>query len=105
MKKRKPKYMGSGIHVHQQFQPKDLVKGDTFCDADFGGMIWNGKKWISDESDKVQVGTVDLTPTWSGILPALLAVLEDGNAEGKKIAKDELKKMAKVADMYVENQK
>lgn len=45
---REPKYMGSGIHVHQQFQAKDLVIGDTFWDADFGPMIWAGDKWVSD---------------------------------------------------------
>lgn len=48
--KREPKQVGSGIHVHQQFTGKEhtLVKGDTFFDADFGDMIWNGKAWISN---------------------------------------------------------
>ena len=46
---------------------------------------------------------VDITPTWQGILPAILLVLE-GNptAEGKKLAHDELKRMAEVADWAVE---
>jgi hypothetical protein len=46
---RPPKNMGTGIRVHDQFEAKDLVKGDTFGDADFGEMVWNGKKWISKE--------------------------------------------------------
>ena len=41
--------MGTGIYVHQQFQPRELVKGDTFNDADFGDMVWNGRKWIPEE--------------------------------------------------------
>jgi hypothetical protein len=48
MKKRKPKFVGTGIHGHQLFNPKDLVKGDTFFDADFGDMIWNGKVWVEN---------------------------------------------------------
>lgn len=46
IEKRKPKYLGTGIHVHSQ--PFDyLVEGDTFNDADFGDMIYDGKKWKS----------------------------------------------------------
>lgn len=53
-KKRKPKYIGTGIFVHSQFQKKQLVKGDTFFDADYGEMIWNGKKWkqVKDKKPK-----------------------------------------------------
>jgi hypothetical protein len=42
--------------------------------------------------------TIDLTPTWAGVLPALLAVLESGTNEGKKMAREELAKMAKGLD-------
>ncbi len=44
-KSRAPKFMGTGIYVHQQFRPKQLVKGDTFFDADYGLVRWTGKKW------------------------------------------------------------
>ena len=46
---RKPKHVGSGIYVHMQFSnDKDnLVPGDTFNDADYGNMMWDGKKWIN----------------------------------------------------------
>lgn len=43
--RRKPQHMGTGIHVHQQFQPNQLIKGDTFFDADYGDMVWTGKSW------------------------------------------------------------
>jgi len=44
--------------------------------------------------------TIDCTPTWEGILNWYLAVLEDGNREGKSIAKKELLRMAQAADSY-----
>jgi hypothetical protein len=49
---------------------------------------------------------IDMTPTWEGLLPYLLTILSDGSFEGQKIARDELTRMAKLADMYVaENKK
>lgn len=46
------------------------------------------------------VGTINLTPTWAGVLPILIAALEDGTDEGRKLAKLELASMAKAADLY-----
>lgn len=34
------------------------------------------------EDGAKQTGTIDITPTWSGLLPALVAVLEGGTDEG-----------------------
>lgn len=42
--------------------------------------------------------TIDLTPTWPAVLPILLAALEDGTEEGKRMAREELKRMAQVAE-------
>jgi hypothetical protein len=42
--------------------------------------------------------TIDLTPTWAGMLPALLAVLEGGTDEGRDLARAELVRMAEIAD-------
>jgi len=42
--------------------------------------------------------TIDLTPTWREILPALLAIYENGD---KEIAMDEFMKMAGAADRYI----
>lgn len=39
-------------------------------------------------------------PIWAGILPILLAVLENGNAEGRRMARAELRRMADAADAY-----
>ncbi len=53
---------------------------------------------------KEKIGTIDATPTWSGILPALLVLIENGSP-GASIARDELKRMAQLADLYVASQK
>jgi len=45
-----------------------------------------------------QPATIDLTPTWQGVLPILIGALEDGTNEGKKLAREELRRMAKAAD-------
>lgn len=42
---------------------------------------------------------VDVTPTWSGILPALLALLE--MPQTRQTAMDELTRMAHLADKQV----
>ena len=48
--------------------------------------------------------TIDCTPTWSGILPVILALIQNPNT--KKDGLHELQRMAELADAYVaENQK
>jgi hypothetical protein len=51
--------------------------------------------------------TVDLTPTWSDVLPAILAVIQNPDApqESRTMMFEELGRMAKVADRYVTFQK
>lgn len=44
--------------------------------------------------------TINLTPKWAEILPALVAVACDGNDEGRKLAVIELQRMAKAADSF-----
>jgi hypothetical protein len=48
---------------------------------------------------------VDITPSWSGILPLLLAAYENGSFQGKAEAIIELKRMAKLADQWVAHEK
>ena len=40
----------------------------------------------------------DLTPTWAGLMPALMAVLENGLPEGKAGVRSELMRLAEFAD-------
>lgn len=49
--------------------------------------------------------TIDMTPTWESLLPAMLAVLENGSFDAKQDIRSELKKMAKAADMQVAAEK
>lgn len=42
--------------------------------------------------------TIDMTPTWAAVLPILLAGLEKGTAQGRKMSREELARMAQAAD-------
>ena len=50
-----------------------------------------------------QVSTILFEPTWMALLPVFFAVLENGTDEGRQIAREELKRMARAADRYNEN--
>lgn len=41
---------------------------------------------------------IDCTPTWSGILPVLMTALRDATPEGQRMASEELRRMARLAD-------
>lgn len=45
---------------------------------------------------------IDMTPTWSAVSSILIAVFENGTPEGRLLAQEEIKTMAKVADKYNE---
>ena len=47
--------------------------------------------------------TINITPTWAGILPALIAVIRDGTPEGQRMAAEELQRMAQAADKWNEH--
>ena len=49
--------------------------------------------------------TIDITPTWSSLLPYMLEVYVDGSDESKKIMRDNMKRMAYAADLLVEQEK
>ena len=48
---------------------------------------------------------IDVTPSWEGLVPSLVTLIENGSAEGRKIAREELHRMARAADMAVRMQK
>lgn len=47
-----------------------------------------------------EIKTIDLTPTWSGVLAILIHHLGQGDRQQKNLAKSELYRMAKLADAY-----
>lgn len=49
--------------------------------------------------------TLDLTPTWAGLMPAFFAILESGTGEGPAIAKAELTRLAAWADSTIADNK
>lgn len=42
--------------------------------------------------------TIDLTPTWTAIMPAIIDILIHGNEDGRKTAREELMDLAKKVD-------
>lgn len=44
--------------------------------------------------------SIDITPTWAGLLPLLLAAITDGTDKGGKVAREELARMAEAADRW-----
>lgn len=46
--------------------------------------------------------TIEIKHSWEQIIGVLLRVLEDGDENGKKIAREEITRMAKVADLAIE---
>lgn len=63
-----------------------------------GGIAESG---MTEEPAPAAVRYIDATPTWAAILPALLAAVTDGTAEGQRIARAELARMARAADSAV----
>lgn len=55
---------------------------------------------------KENVETIDMTPTWESLVLTLARLYVDGNTfESRKIAEEELRKMAKMADILVADRK
>ncbi len=46
------------------------------------------------------VDTIDLTPTWRGVMPILLFALRNGTEEGQRLAEVELMRLADIADTF-----
>lgn len=47
---------------------------------------------------KKPIGTIDMTPTWEGLMPGLIAMLQDGSPAAQQTAREELTRLAKFAD-------
>jgi hypothetical protein len=59
--------------------------------------------WLEGETGKVIAGRKPierrtLAPTWTGMLPMLLALYEDGKPDARAVALEELQRMARIAD-------
>lgn len=49
-------------------------------------------------TDAKQAKTFDLTPTWAGIMPGLIAALQNGTHAGQGMARAELMRLAASVD-------
>jgi len=50
---------------------------------------------------KNKIKYINLTPTWSGLIPALIELVKNGNAD----AEFELRRLAKIADKFIADSK
>ena len=71
-----------------------------------------GKKynldWKSEKSRRTFEDSqkyIDLEPTWKGLVPSFIRLIERGDAEGKRVAKDYMMQMAGIADWVRQAQK
>lgn len=57
-------------------------------------------KWLDAKtrSDAKQVGMIDLSPTWVAVVPIYIAALQKGTPAAQSAARDELMRMARIAD-------
>ena len=60
-------------------------------------------RWCEERIAKEakEANYIDVTPSWADITPALLLVLEQPNGSDKSGARDELLRMARIADCWV----
>lgn len=57
---------------------------------------------MTSQAGKIKVvGTINLQPTWEAMTRLYIALLEDGDAGGRETARNELLRMARIADTYV----
>lgn len=47
---------------------------------------------------RTAAGTLDLTPTWTAVVPVLVAAIQDGTDTGRRLAIEELYRLARIAD-------
>ena len=50
----------------------------------------------------MSVKTIDATPSWEGTMQQLIVLLEDGNFEGKKFAREEIIRAGQIIDGLIE---
>lgn len=49
--------------------------------------------------------TVDVTPSWESSVPILRVIIEEGNQENREVMWEEITKMARLADKWVQHLK
>ena len=49
--------------------------------------------------------TIDITPTWSDVMPILIAAIRHGGEDGASVAEAELRRLAAEVDEIIREQK
>lgn len=84
-----------GLIIETSHSAFALIAFNDHC-AGQGGWVEDGRGAVI--AGVKPRGSVDLTPTWSGVLPALLWGYKDGSETAQRLALEELTRMAKIAD-------
>jgi len=65
-------------------------------------------KWASEKSRRAFEHSekyIDIEPTWKGLVPSFVMLIERGDSEGRKVAIDHMMQMASIADWLRDKQK
>lgn len=57
------------------------------------------------DGQKKLIGKIDVKPTWESMVPIIIALLENSNAQGRATAISEMTRMAQIADAHVAQSK
>jgi hypothetical protein len=71
------------------------AEATRFLRENLGWVVTHGRP-----DEKIQVGTVDLTPKWIELLPLMLHHMQNGTDEQRALLRPEFEKMARIADSY-----
>ena len=82
----------------------DVSAGLTFEKAYASVFGWTPENAVSVSADVGSV-SIDVTPTWTSILPVFRAILEDGTVASQQAAWGEIERMARLADLFVASQR
>jgi hypothetical protein len=86
------------IYKHAGTPQQALVQREDIAEPIYNRLLQQARGLIADAQNLA--GAIDLTPTWRGIIPLLLAGIESGTDKGRAIALAELARMADAADKW-----
>lgn len=74
------------------------TRQEIFSATNYVVLMQDDLRKLKEHDMATPVKTIDLTPTWAGIMPGIISILENGSEDGRKIAREELMKLARQVD-------
>lgn len=91
------------VHTYDEWVSYATDFAEAVMDGryDSGRGVIHPRPEYQPENTRTPIRTVDLTPTWTGLMPGLIAVLENGDSEaGRQGVRDELMRLAHLVDHH-----